>query len=309
MGDRAEELAGVADVDLAGRTVLVTGSTDGIGRETALGLGRLGATVLVHGRDREKGRRVVDRLDGSPGEGVLFLADFASQDAVEGLADSVADHGPIDVLVNNAGGFFRQPRLTPEGFEHTFGVNHLAPFLLTGRLAGSLADGARVVVTASRAHRDADGIDFDAVRTIAGYRPRQAYQRSKLANVLFTAALARRLDGATANCFHPGFVPGSGFLREVPRAVRAVVQAVEHLPEVISGRLATTVVEGAATAVYLAASPGVAGTTGRYFTECSTATPSPVARDRDLQERLWERSEEWTGLDEDDGETDRPPPR
>jgi len=299
MTDRAETIAGVEGVDLSGQTVLVTGSTDGIGRETALALGRLGARVLVHGRDREKGRAVVDRIDDAGGEAALHVADFASLDAVGDLADDVADAGPLDVLVNNAGGYFHRGRLTPEGFEYTFGVNHLAPFLLTNRLRPHLVDGARVVTTASGAHRGADGVDFDAVQTTDGYSAMGAYAQSKLANVLFTAALARRLDdAATANCFHPGFVPGSGFPREVPLPVRAAMRAIRYLPDVLADRVTNSVEAGAATAVYLAASPDVADATGRYFVDCEPATPTSTARDRDLQERLWTRSAEWVGLDD-----------
>ena len=297
--DHAESIADVEAVDLAGATVLVTGSTDGIGREIALALGRLGATVLVHGRDREKGRRVVDRVDDSRGEAALFVADFADQTAVRELVDGVAEHAPLDVLVNNAGGYFRRPRLTPEGFEYTFGVNHLAPFLLTNRLRPELAEDARVVTTASGAHRNADGIDFDAVQTVDGFSAWAAYSRSKLANVCFAAALDRRLGAATSASFHPGFVPGSAFPRELPLPVRAGMRALEYLPRTIRRRFANTVVEGAATGVYLAASPEVDDLGGRYFADCEPVTPSAAARDRDLQERLWERSLTWTGLEDE----------
>lgn len=297
MTERAESLAGVADVDLAGGTVLVTGSTDGIGREVALALGRLGATVLVHGRDREKGRAVVDRIDEAAGEATLFVADFAAQAEVRGLAEEVAGLAPLDALVNNAGGLFIRPRLTPEGFEYTFGVNHLAPFLLTNLLTGDLASGARVVTTASDAHRNVGGIDLDAVRTVEGYSAMTAYSRSKLANVCFAAALDRRLDDAASYSFHPGFVPGSAFPRELPRPVRWGMAAIGYLPDALRGLIANSVVEGAATGVHLVAAPAVAGSSGGYFVDCAPTSPSRAARDRDLQERLWERSEEWTGLD------------
>jgi len=301
MAERPESIAGVEDVDLAGETVLVTGSTDGIGREVALGLGRLGATVLVHGRDREKGREVADRIYAGGGDAIPFVADFASQDEVRELADEVAEQAPLDALVNNAGGFFTRARLTPEGFEYTFGVNHLAPFLLTNLLRPELSDGARVVTTASGAHHNASGIDLDAVQTAEGYGAMDAYSRSKLANVLFAAELARLLDGATSYSFHPGFVPGSEFPRELPAPVRWGMRAIEYLPDAVSGLFANTVVEGAATGVYLVASPTVGGDSGDYFQDCAPATPSRVARDRDLQEQLWERSLEWTGLAEDGG--------
>ena len=297
MSERAEAIAGVSDVDLSEETVLVTGSTDGIGREVALALGRLGATVLVHGRDRGKGREVVDEIDEAGGGATLFVADFAAQTEVRELAHDVAEHAPLDAIVNNAGGYFHRPRLTPEGFEYTFGVNHLAPFLLTNLLRTQLARDARVVTTASRAHRSADGIDFDAVQTVEGYSPMAAYSRSKLANVLFASELARKLSRGVSYSFHPGFVPTSSFPREVPRPVRWGMQAIEYLPDVLSGRITNTVVEGASTGVYLVAAPEVEGAPGNYFADRAPTTPSPVARDPELQERLWNRSLQWTGLD------------
>ena len=296
MTDRAEALAGVEDVDLSGRTVLVTGSTDGIGREAALALGRLGATVVVHGRDRGKGRAVVDGIEAGPGTAELLLADFASLDAVAELADEVAALGPLDALLNNAGGYFQRGRLTDDGFEYTFGVNHLAPFLLTNRLRPHLAPGARVVTTASAAHRGANGIDFGALRSVDDYGAMRAYARSKLANVCFAAELARRLEAATSNSFHPGFVPGSGFGRELPRPVYAAMRALARLPAPLRGWFSNSVVEGAATAVHLAASPAVEET-GRYFVDCEPATPTATARDRELQAELWARSADWVGLD------------
>ena len=301
MTARAESIAGVEDVDLDGETVLVTGSTAGIGREIALGLGRLGATVLVHGRDREKGRDVADRIYAGGSESMLFVADFASQSEVRELAAEVAEVGPLDALVNNAGGFFSRPRLTPEGFEYTFGVNHLAPFLLTNLLRPDLTAGARVVTTASGAHHNADGIDFDAVQTTEGYSAMGAYSRSKLANVLFAAELARRLDDAPAYSFHPGFVPGSEFPRDLPVPVRWGMRAIDSLPGPLRSRFANTVVEGAATGVYLVAAPGLAGDSGGYFQDCAPTTPSRAARDRDLQRRLWEHSLEWTDLEDAEG--------
>jgi len=300
MRERAEVIAGVENADLAGRTVLVTGSTAGIGREVALALGRLGATVLVHGREESEGRAVVEAVAEMPGDASLFLADFASLSTVEELADAVADRGPLDALVNNAGGYFHRGRLTADGFEYTFGVNHLAPFLLTNRLRPAFADDTRVVTTASRAHRDADGLDLHDVRSIEGYSGWQAYARSKLANVCFAAALASRLDGPTSYSFHPGFVPGSRFPRELPAPVRWGMRALAALPHTISGRLANTPTEGAATAVHLVAADDVGGENGCYFADCEPRRPSALARDRDRQETLWEHSSGWVGLEGED---------
>jgi len=297
MTHRPEDGAGVAAVDLAGTDVLVTGSTSGIGRETALALGRLGATVYVHGRDRAAGEAVLDELRPTPGTaGGFFQADFAEFDAVRDLAADItaACDGDLDVLVNNAGGYFRETELTADGLEYTTAVNHLAPFLLTNELLPAIeaGDGGRIVTVSSDAHRNGE-IDPDRLdRPDAGF---SAYCRSKLANVLFTVALADRVDeGVTANCLHPGVIPGSGFVRNLPGPLRTVASA-------LGGSwnpLVASVAEGAETSVYLAASPDVAGVTGRYFDDCERATPSATARDPDLAERLWERSAELTGITE-----------
>lgn len=299
MATRPEVGAGVADVDLSGRTALVTGATSGIGRETALALGRLGARVLVHGRDRERGAAVVERLRDSGVPDPTFLrADFLSLDAVANLADEVADRvSTLDVIVNNAGAYFREGGLTQEGVERTFAVNHLASFLLTSRLLGIVPPGGRVVTVSSEAHRNADRFDPDDVQTVAGYDGFAAYSRSKLANVLFTRELARRLDSRTANCCHPGFVPGSGLWRESPLPIRAFMTVLGYVPSWLSGGTIASPDRGAETPVYLATSREVADTTGRYYVDCEPTEPAPPARDEDLQRDIWEFSAEVVGLD------------
>ena len=280
----------MADVDLSGRTVLVTGSTSGVGRETALALGRLGATVLVHGRDEAAGNRVVDRLGETAGEGAFRRADFADLDAVEGLAEWASTHDP-DVVVNNAGGLFRDPRLTDAGVEYTAHVNHLAPFLLTERLRDVLPADGRVVNVASEAHR-AGSLDVDRLRDTDGYSSWAAYCRSKLANVLHARELARRLpdDGPTANALHPGVVPGSGFARHLPGPLPALVRAAGSLSALPFGGVDSPA-DAAQTSVYLAAAPDVAAT-GAYFDDCRERDPSAAARDDRAAERLWTWSEE-----------------
>jgi NAD(P)-dependent dehydrogenase (short-subunit alcohol dehydrogenase family) len=296
MTDRPEVAAGVADADLDGTTALVTGSTSGIGREAALALGRLGAEVFVHGRDRAAGEEVVAELDRLGTDAQFLRADFADVADVRDLADEVADAvDELDVLANNAGGYFREGRLTDMGVEYTFHVNHLAPYLLTADLLSTLADDARVVTTASAAHRGSQ-IDLDAVTSVADYSSFGAYQRSKLANVQFAAELARRFDAAgsdrTANSFHPGAIPGSGFFRSLPGPLSTLARGLGKLPFV------TTPADGAATLVYLAVSERVADTSGRYFADCAPKTPSDAARDSEAQRRLWERSTELLEIDE-----------
>ncbi|MFO7834781.1 MAG: SDR family NAD(P)-dependent oxidoreductase [Halohasta sp.] len=296
MAQRPEQLAGVADVDLADKRALVTGSTSGIGRETALALGRLGADVMVHGRDAAAGEVVVDELTAMGREATFQRADYASVDDVRALAAAVGEWtDDLDVLCNNAGGLFRDGRLTDLGVEYTFHVNHLSPYLLTAGLLPTLADDARIVTTSSGAHRGVD-IEFESIRSVNDYSGFRAYQRSKLANILFSNELARRLDRADraiiSNSFHPGAIPGSGFARFLPGPLPRLFSALGRLP------MATTVEEGAATAVYLAAAPQADGVSGQYFTDCEPTEPSSAARDRTTQRRLWAESATLLGIDE-----------
>ncbi|MFB6136109.1 MAG: SDR family NAD(P)-dependent oxidoreductase [Halobacteriaceae archaeon] len=298
--ERAEVGAGVDGVDLAGATALVTGATSGVGREVALALGRLGARVLVHGRNEERGAAVVAALRETT-TASFHRAEFASLDDVRGLAAAVREESEsLDVLVNNAGAHFSEGRLAACGVERTFAVNHLAPFLLTNLLRPALADGGRVVTVSSEVHRQG-ALDLDAVESAAGYDGLDAYARSKLANVLFTRELAHRLEGAgddaaTANCCHPGFVPGSGLWREASLPVRAAVGALARLPRPLLERVADTAVTAAETPVYLAAAPDVDGVTGRYFRDREVVEPAAAARDDALAGELWRASAEWTGL-------------
>jgi len=296
MTDQPEALAGVSGADLSGNTALVTGSTSGIGRETALALGRLGADVMVHGRDQAAGQAVVDELSTMNSDAAFQQADFTSVAAVRGLAAAVESWTPeLDILINNAGGLFREGRLTDLGVERTFHVNHLSPYLLTAELLSTLGDEARIVTTASGAHKGVT-LDFEAVRSVDAYSGFRAYQRSKLANVQFAAELARRLDrterSIISNSFHPGAIPGSGFGRFLPGPLPRLLSGLRHLP------MTTSVAEGAATAVYLAASPQVDDVSGRYFVNCEPSTPSRAARDRTAQRRLWKRSAVLLDIDE-----------
>ncbi|WP_136603470.1 SDR family NAD(P)-dependent oxidoreductase [Salinigranum halophilum] len=291
-----ESRAGVTDRDLTGTTALVTGSTSGIGREAALALGRLGADVFVHGRDQRAGAGLVDELTAVGVVGQFVPADFADVDDVRALAETVrAETDDLDLLVNNAGGFFREARLTDRGVGYTFHVNHLAPYLLTAELLDHLAPDARIVTTASEAHRGVT-LDLDAVTAREGAAGWAAYQRSKLANVQFSAELARRLSArestVTANALHPGAIPGSGFTRFLPTPLSQGAKLLNAVPGVTSVR------DGAAALVFLAASDRLDGVSGRYFSKQRQAEPSDAARDRTAQQRLWERSAELLEMQE-----------
>jgi len=288
MGRSPEAIAGVTDVDCTGMQALVTGSTSGIGRAAALALGRLGADVIVHGRDQTAGQAVVKELRQAGSAARFVGADFADPEAVRQLATTVrAETDGLDLLVNNAGGLFRDGRLTDLGVEYTFHVNHLGPFLLTTELLDHLRPRARIVTTASAAHQGA-ALDLDRVRSVENYSGLWAYSHSKLCNVLFTRELARRLDAAsrdvTANCVHPGAIPGSGFSRFLPGPIPRLVKTLDAVPGV------TSVADGAAELLFVALSPRTAEITGRYFADQQPTTPSDAARDDGAARDLWAES-------------------
>jgi len=292
---RPEEIAGVEGVDCEGARALVTGSTSGIGRAAALALGRLGADVIVHGRDRTAGDAVVDELEATGSDARFVRADFADPDSVRDLAATVRDATDgLDVLINNAGGFFRNGRRTDLGVEYTFHVNHLGPYLLTAELLGHLTDGSRVVTTASAAHRGSE-LDLTRVRTVDDYSATWAYGHSKLANVLFATELAKRVAAldrsVVSNSIHPGAIPGSGFSRFLPGPLPRALQALDALPFV------TSVADGAAELLVPAVSPETADVTGEYFADRRPTDPSRAARDATAARRLWEVSADLLGIE------------
>jgi NAD(P)-dependent dehydrogenase (short-subunit alcohol dehydrogenase family) len=296
MADSPEALAGVSDVDCTGKQALVTGSTSGIGRAAALALGRLGADVLVHGRDRQAGSAVVASLSDSGVDARFLQADFADIEAVENLATAVREATDrIDILINNAGGLFRGGAVTDAGLESNFHVNHLSPYLLTTELLGHLADDARVVTTASAAHRGAT-LRLDRVQGDGRVSGLKAYGHSKLANVLFAAELARRLERAdsevTSNSIHPGAIPGSGFGRFLPGPLAGLLRRLEALPGV------TSVADGAAEILFVAVSPRTASVSGRYFAGQQPTQPAEAARDDAAARRLWSESAALLGVEE-----------
>jgi retinol dehydrogenase 12 len=271
-----------------GRTFLVTGANTGIGRSTAAALARQGGRVYVASRSREKGEEAVAGIKSSTGnEAVWFLPlDLADLDSVRACAAAFLATGePLNVLVNNAG-IGGAHGLTRQGFELTFGVNHLGHFALTNALLGCLTASApaRVVTVASDAHYSARGIDFEALRRRAhGITGLREYAVSKLCNVLFSQELARRTadTGVTSYALHPGVV-ASDIWRRVPWPVRPLMT-----------RRMLTVDQGAATSLYCATSPDVAQDSGKFYDECAERAPSRVATP-ELAAELWKRSEEWT---------------
>lgn len=273
---------------LLGKHVVVTGASNGIGLETALGLARLGASVALVARDRAKGEAalVAVREASAGGTPSLFLADLGSLGQVRRLAGELAGALPrIDVLVNNAGAVHAARKESPDGIELTFAVNHLAPFLLTNQLLPRLRASApsRVVTVSSEAHR-LGPLDLDDLQARRGYSAMKVYGRSKLANVLFSNELARREagTGVTSNSLHPGVV-ATGFGRNDPGWFRVLVTL---------GRPFLAAPEkGARTSIHVAAAPELAGVTGRYFKDLREVSPAAFARDDAVQRRLWDLSE------------------
>lgn len=274
--------------DLEGRTFLVTGGNTGIGLAAARNFAGRGGRVYLACRSRAKGEAAVAALAAGTGsDQIRYLPlDLADLDSVRRCAaDFLARDEPLHVLLNNAG-VAGQRGLTRDGFELTFGVNHVGHFALTMALLDRLAASApaRVVTVSSDSHYQAPGIDFDAVRRRTGHLTGMPeYAVSKLANVLFSQELARRAAGrgVTTYALHPGTV-ASDIWRRVPWPVRPL----------LTRRMATTE-QGASTPVYCATSPEVAGVTGRFYIDCREADPSRVATP-ELARALWERSEAWT---------------
>jgi retinol dehydrogenase 14 len=280
---------------LRGKTAVVTGATSGIGRETALGLARQGADVVLVARDEARGEAAKREVEAAgAGRAWLFLADLASLAQVRRLAaDLLSRLDRIDVLVNNAGALHATRRVTVDGLEMNLAVNHLAPFLLTNLLLPRLLASApaRVVTVASDAHRTGR-IDWGDLQAEKHFSVVNVYSRSKLCNVLFAAELARRLagTGVTSNSLHPGSV-ATGFGRSEAGWVKTAFSALA--PFFRSAR------KGARTSLYLASSGEVEGVTGRYFSDFCAVRASKAARDEVAARRLWEVSARLTGLEED----------
>lgn len=263
------------------RIILVTGSTDGIGRQTAQDLAAGGHHVILHGRNENRCKETAATIAEATGSRTVdsICADLASLESVRGLADNLLERYPhIDVLINNAGVFERHRRLSEDGFEMTLAVNHLAPFLLTGLLLDRVkkSTAGRIVNVSSMVH--AQTLDLRGLQGEKPYDGFEAYSQTKLCNVLFTSALAVRLRDTrvTVNCLHPGVI-NTKLLRE-------------------NWHGGSPVTQGSKTSVYLATDPGVSDVTGLYFVNRKPARPARVAQDESVRQELWQLSETWTGF-------------
>ena len=276
------------------KVCLITGATSGIGRATAMGLASMGASVVMVGRDRGRGEAALGEVEGKSANASvdLMLADLSSQEDIRRLADEFKEAYPrLDVLINNAGVIRSERVTTADGLETTFAVNHLAHFLLTNLLLDVLKASApsRIVNVASGEQRNGT-IDFDDLQGEKEYKTAKAYGQSKLANVLFTYELARRLEGTgvSANCLHPGAGVrtnlGSGVSGVFGFTVRALTPLMKS-PE-----------KGAETSIYLASSPEVEGLSGGYFVKKAEARSSDASYDERLARRLWEASADLTNV-------------
>ncbi len=295
---RAGTLAGMTDrtaaPSMTGKTVLITGGTAGIGRAAAVGLASMGARVGITGRDRDRAEGAaaeIVRASGNPAVDV-FVADMSSQAEVRRLAGEVlAAYPRLDVLLNNVGGFWAHRHVTADGLEHTFALNHLAPFLLTDLLLERLVASAPArVVTVSSGAQSMGRIDFDDLMGEGKYSGQRAYNQSKLANVMFTYELARRLEGTgvTATVLHPG-VTSTGFgAEDTARGwgpLIAVMRPFMKKPE-----------QGAETSDLPRQLPGAAGLTGRYFADAKPRSRSKSSYDTATTARLWRVSADLVGV-------------
>jgi NAD(P)-dependent dehydrogenase (short-subunit alcohol dehydrogenase family) len=284
--------------DMSGKTVVVTGGNSGIGFETAAALASMGARVLVTARNADKGRAAVAAMTqrlGAEGQVQLVVFDLADLASVRRGAAEILEQAPrLDVLVNNAGLVLTERATTADGYEATFATNHLGPFLLTNllldRITGSAP--ARIVNVASTAHNAArQGMPFDDLQSEKHYRGMRVYGQSKLANILFTLELARRLEGTgvTANSLHPGTVrTGYGGDGDAGGFLGFGIK--------LASPFFLSAAKGALTSVYLSSSPDVEGVTGEYFVKCKPRQPRRWAQDPAAARRLWQVSEGLVGL-------------
>lgn len=286
---------------MIGKRVLITGGTNGIGKQAALELANMGAEIVIVGRDEIKTRTVtvdIKTLSGNSNVDLL-VGDLSSMDEVRRVASEYSDkYQRLDVLLNNAGASFSTYQTSVDGYEMTFALNHFSYYLLTNLLLETIMltarehGEARIVNVSSGAHKSAgsDGLSFEDMRDESRFRAFRAYADSKLANVLFTYELSRRLEGAdiTVNAVHPGLV-NTGFGDNMTGIMRPIFK----LMKTLAGR---TPKKGAETLVYLASSPEVAGISGKYWFDMKQLRSSEISYDRDQQKALWDFSAEATGV-------------
>jgi retinol dehydrogenase-14 len=279
---------------MAGKVVLITGGTGGIGKATAIGLATMGARVGITGRDLARAEQAAADIRSASGNRAVdaFAADMTSQAEVRRLAGIVMDtYARLDVLINNVGGFWAHRHATPDGLERTFALNHLGPFLLTNLLLDRLKASAPArVVTVSSGAQSMGRIDFDDLQGARNYSGQRAYNQSKLANIIFTNELAHRLEGTgiTANSVHPGVVrtnfgaeDQAWFFSIISRVVRPLLK---------------TPAQGAETSIYLASSPEMNGVTGQFFANRKSKRPNNVAFDTEMTAKLWNVSAALVGM-------------
>ncbi len=284
--------------DMQGKTVVVTGGNSGIGFETAAALAAMGARVVVTARNADKGRAAVAAITqrlGGDARVQLVVFDLADLASVRRGASELLEQAPrLDVLVNNAGLVLSERAETVDGMEATFATNHLGPFLLTNLLLDRIraSSPARIVNVASTAHNAArKGIPFDDLQSEKKYATMRVYGQSKLANILFTLELARRLEGSgvTANSLHPGTVRTGYGADGDARGLLA-------LGLKISSPFFLSPAKGARTSIYLASDPAVEHVSGEYFVKCKPKQPKRWARDEEAARHLWQVSDELVGL-------------
>ncbi len=279
----------IVNSSMQGKICMVTGANSGIGKATALALAQMGATVVMVCRDRARGEEAKREITTKSRNNAVDLlqADLSSQQSIRKLVENFQHHYThLHVLINNAGATFPgRRRETVDGLEMTFAVNYLAPFLLTNLLLDTLKASApaRIVNVSSAAHTSGS-IQMDDLQAEKLYRPMRTYPQSKLAVVLFTYELARRLQGSgvTANCLHPGFVATHFGQRDAGPAFRLLVKVI--------GSFGTSPEKGAKTSIYLASSPDVEGVTGTYFVKSISRRSASISYDESLQRQLWELS-------------------
>jgi NAD(P)-dependent dehydrogenase (short-subunit alcohol dehydrogenase family) len=269
----------MAQPEMRGKVCLVTGSSSGLGKATALGLAQLGATVILGCRDTQRGEAALAEIKAASGNQVveLMLVDLSLMQSVRSMVEEFEKrYDRLDVLINNAGVFKHRHIVTAEGLETMFATNHLGPFLLTNLLLDSLKNSASAR-TLSITAPSTTQLDFDDLQGEKKFNAYTAFGASKMCNLLFTYELARRLEGirVTANAIHPGLVK-SGLMREAAVPIRWFTYLISASPQ-----------KAAETPVYYASSPAVEGITGKFFKGREAVDSSPYSEDQEIQKRLW----------------------